>query len=64
MELADVRAGQRVRWRAGGLVRSGQVFMVNRRAGTVFVIFFSGWLRDWALRQIPAAELEPVRDAE
>ena len=62
MDLADVRIGQRVRWTADGLTRTGQVLMVFRRRGLVGITYFSSVHRDWVWREIAPAALDAVEE--
>lgn len=64
MDLADVRIGQRVRWTAEGVSRTGQVFMVDYRRAVATVIYFSSFHRDWVRRELRPEQLEAVNEEQ
>jgi hypothetical protein len=62
MNLADVRVGQRVRWRTAYGTRTGQVYGIQRFTGEIIVDFFAAVHGGWMRQAIAAADLEAVEE--
>jgi hypothetical protein len=62
MQLADVRVGERVRWTADSVSRTGQVCLVFPHRGLVGVTYFSSFHRDWVWRELSPADLDAVTE--